>query len=277
MRTFFVVLCLVGCGDVEATKPDATTKADAAVGTDAPADARMVDVPMYAPGSQENPAASCVALKNVNAASGVYWLKDAGGVGFQTYCDQDTNGGGWALVYRSMLTANGTTTAFFRMTRAQRFDYKGSPSPSQNFYAGTVYKLGRDYMDTITDLQNKTVIAAAVTTSGVVETTMIFQGPVLVSGNTEIFGSQFAAGWSASDHDGDTFGGGNCADFGGGIAQHYTACFVYSIGADGETPYEDGGVGPHVLNTALANLGLAAQPNGGQYSRVNMIARYARW
>ena len=122
--------------------PDAAPQGDSATGSDASGiDAATPDA--AALGSQANPAASCVVLRDMGASSGVYWLKDTNGSTFETYCDQQRNGGGWALVYRSVLTT-GQTTAFFQLTYAQRMDNKGDPQPGQNFYAGSVYHLGRD-------------------------------------------------------------------------------------------------------------------------------------
>ena len=50
--------------------------------------------------SQDNAAKSCAELlKNGKTQSGLYWLAPNGGKARQVYCDQQTNGGGWALVF----------------------------------------------------------------------------------------------------------------------------------------------------------------------------------
>lgn len=268
------VLGLLGCGSVGGNTPDAASHHDSATTTDASGDA-TAPTDAAALGSQANPAAGCVVLRDLGASSGVYWIKDTNGTAFQTYCDQQRNGGGWALVYRSVLTG-GQTTAFWQQTYAQRLENKGDPNVGQNFYAGSVYHLGRDYMDLVTDLQDKTVVAAVVATSGILESTMRFQNPVLTSGDSE-FMCHFSAGWSSQDYDGDTYTASNCSTIASNVAQHYCSCFIYNLGADGDMPTLDGGVGPHVQNARLSVLGLAMQPNSGEYSRVNAIERYARW
>jgi hypothetical protein len=256
--------------------PDAAVKMpDASI--DGAVDA-IPDTPGPALGSQANPATSCVALKNAGATSGVFYLKDANNTAFQTYCDQTRNGGGWALVYRSISSTLGTTTAFWAIPYAQRLAQKGDPAVGFNYYGGAVYHFGREYMDTFTDVQDKTVIAMVASTTGINETTMKFTSPSLQVGNNEVYSSQFAAGWAASDYDNDGLTSGSCTQFGGGT-QHYNGCFVYALAADGETPYDDAGWGPHVKDTELDALQLARQPNApaGLYSRVKMIERYARW
>ena len=59
--------------------------------------------------SIENPALNCKDLKNKtpSVASGVYWIDlDGGSHGnaFEAYCDQQTDGGGWTLVWSYTFT-----------------------------------------------------------------------------------------------------------------------------------------------------------------------------
>ena len=51
------------------------------------------------PGTEENPAVSCQAIKaaSATAPSGPYWMKGAGGP-FETWCEMTTQGGGWTRV-----------------------------------------------------------------------------------------------------------------------------------------------------------------------------------
>ena len=59
--------------------------------------------------SIENPALNCKDLKNKrpSVASGVYWIDPDGGYhgnSFEAYCDQQTDGGGWTLVWSYTFT-----------------------------------------------------------------------------------------------------------------------------------------------------------------------------
>jgi hypothetical protein len=266
-----LVAASVGCGSVSGNE-----KMDAPVSN---IDAKMADASPDAPaalGSMANPADSCVALRTAGKATGVYWLKNpGGGSAFEGFCDQDRNGGGWALVYRSVLSS-GSTTQFWQIPYAQRLDVKGAAMPGANFYAGTLYRSGREYMDVITDLQDKSAIALVATTTGIDTGTMKFADPAFSVGNMDLYNTAFAAGWSASDYDNDSSPD-NCATFYVDVTQHYSNCWEYNLGVDADLPYLDGGVGPHVYNPRLTTLLLALEPVAGNYSRVNAIARYARW
>jgi hypothetical protein len=258
---------LVGCGSPADVKVDAPP-------IDVPVDVLLIDAPAL--GSQMNPALSCVALRTAGKPSGVYYLQDpVTAAAFETYCDQDRGGGGWALVYRSVLEMDGTTTAFWQIPYAMRMTQKGMAMPGANFYAPTLYREGREYMDVITDLQGTSAVALNATVTGFNATTMRFTGPVKKSGDQSAFDNQFAGGWSANDYDGDLADTVNCSGFYLGVAQHYGGCWAYNLGADADTPYDDGGVGPHAQAGILTGLQLST--DGTIYSRVNEIARWARW
>jgi hypothetical protein len=240
---------------------------DAAIGPDA----RVL-------GTQAMPAADCAALRDDGAPSGVGWVQHPDGVSpaFPVYCEQEIDGGGWAMLYNSVLREDGTTTAFWQFDYASRLGRMGTAAPDENYYHGALYLIGTEYIDVMTDLAGTTVIAARVSASGFDQASMAFIAPTQTEGNGAVFDSQFAAGWSAKNHDADTYTG-NCATMFSDVAQHYSACWNYNLGSDADTPVLDGGVGPHVNNTVLGALGLVLQPDGGSYSRVSRIARFTRW
>ena len=275
-----------GCGKVggpHSSPADATEVADASAEDARVDDAARVDGPPVdaLPGSRDNPARTCAELKLAGMASGVYWMLPPSGVGatFEVYCEQTINGGGWAMVLNSVRRADGTTAAFWQFKYADRLKLLGTAAPDQNYYNGSLYVIGKEYMDVIVDLQDKLVIAALMTATGINVTTMRFTAPTFMTGNLQVFNGQFAAGWSSQDFKGDDAPGvnNNCSKLYNNIAQHYANCWAYSLGSDFEDPRADGGVGPHVINVVLTALGLASQTNGGVYSQVKRIARFTRW
>jgi hypothetical protein len=263
-------LTLGGCAQLFGL--DATRSSDApGVPADASPDAGL--------GTMDNPATNCLELLSVvGPISAVYWVKDPNGSSppFEVYCDQQTNGGGWALLLNSVLT-DGQTAAFWQIPYAARLDRTGTRSPADNFYDGTLYLIGTSYMDVLVDLSGTLAVGAVMTATGIDPATMRFMQPALTVGNTDIFNNQFASGWASADFDGDVDATDNCSTSFSDVTQHYSACWSYNLGSDADVPVLDGGVGPHASNTLLTALGLALQPNGGSYSQVQRIARFVRW
>jgi hypothetical protein len=279
---------------------DDAPAADAAVPTDAPVidspvvDGRVIDVLADAPVIDapviDAPvidaciidaaidARSCAELRDAGMPSGVYWVRPTDtSERFQAYCEQGLEGGGWAMLENSVRREDGTTTAFWQFGYADRLSERGTLAPDQNYYNGALYRIGGEYMDMFTDLQNKTAVAAVMSATGIDPVTMRFIAPTRISGDPRVYEFHFAAGWSAQDFDGDSSPTSNCAADYNNVAQHYRGCWFYNLGADVQSPRLDGGVGPHVFNEVLTPLGLAIQPNGGGVSQVNRIARFTRW
>lgn len=231
-------------------------------------------------GTADAPALSCLQLRDVlGPISGVYWLhNDASQPAFQAYCEQIVEGGGWALLYNSVLRLDGTTTAIWNISYADRFGTIGQPSISDNYYAGNMYRRGTSFLDMIADLGGKDAVAMRADSQGLNPDTMAFMAPALVSGSQRVFQQQFAAGWSSPDFDGDRYTLDNCATLFNNVTQHYGDCWYYNLGSDADAPTLDGGVGPHVNNAILVELGLSLQTtDAGTYSRVTRISRYVRW
>jgi hypothetical protein len=262
------------------------------VAGDEPIDGRVKEVPDAVVidanwlGTELEPAAGCTALRDaLGPVSGIYWVEhpDPARPPFQVYCEQELEGGGWALLYNSVLRPGGGTTEFWQIVRDDRFKTKGELGITDNYYAGGNYFVGTSYLDTITDLAGTTAVGAVVDSQGIDPETMEFTAPVKIAGLDSIFAAHFAAGWSSPDYDGDTHTNpaisANCAIHYSNVTQHYSSCWSYNLGSDADVPYYDGGVGPHASNGVLTALGLALQgaTGAGDYSQVNRISRYVRF
>ncbi|XXX73079.1 fibrinogen-like YCDxxxxGGGW domain-containing protein [Sorangium sp. So ce134] len=211
------------------------------------------------------------------APSGVVLL-DLDGRGpepaFPAYCDLATDGGGWALVYNSVGSEAGATLRFWNIPFAERLGTRGEPALSQNFYRGSLYFVGREYRDEIEDIEGTVKEVMRATAEGIDSATMMLLRPAHVSGNADIYVSQFLSGWSSQDHDGDPDPG-NCALQNEGVTQHYAQCWEYNLGADGDEPRDDGGWGPHLGTHIAERLGLESDDT--RFTRVRRISRWTRW
>lgn len=225
--------------------------------------------------SPETALASCRALYAASVRrSGTYFIKpDSTAPAILVWCDMETNGGGWTMVYNSVESVN--TLDFWYIPYADRLGRRGSPSPSTNFYDGSLYKVGTTYMDVIEDLRGKAVVALVATTTSMNTFTMTFVSPVKVSGDDNIYSKQFAAGWSAPDYDGDPYSASCSVDY-NNVSQHYGACWAYNLGSDADNgDNTDGRLGPHLHSGTAQALGLFS--DGSSYTRVHRITRLAEW
>lgn len=227
------------------------------------------------PGSSPSTALeNCRALQSAGVAlSGTYWIRPGGGTPRTAYCDMETNGGGWTLVYNSILGIN--TTDFWNISYWERFNRRGRPNLEALFYDGGLYQYGTAYMDVIEDLRGKSVVAMAATTTGIDIYSMKFNSPQYVSGYWGIYSLHFASGWASPDFDGDAYAGYNCATSYGNVTQHYGSCWYYNLGADPDATNEDGRVGPH-LNSSVATA-MSLSTDGSGYTRVRRISRFVKW
>lgn len=241
-----------------------------------------------------NPASSCSdALASGIERSGVVWVLpplpdrvDDPLPGFgeprEVYCDQVTLGGGWALIYNSVIGVD--TTLFWRIPYAERLGRFGRPSLDSNFYDGLLYLAGHgdeqanEYIDVVEDLRGQAAVAAHGEAHGFLDGLMAFERPAFLEGVERWFIVHFAGGWSSAGRDLDLEDGANCAERYEGVTQHYRDCWVMNLGADARPEIIDGYVGPHVNSGLLSeDLGLAVEEGGGNHSRVRRISRLVRW
>ncbi len=236
-------------------------------------------------GSPETAGDSCEAMRQEGTTlSGVYYVRNPASTDpaqlnqpVQVYCDQVTNGGGWALVYNSVLGPS--TLDFWHIPYANRLGRDGRPSLDSNFYDGSLYQTSlATYMDIYEDLRGKAAIAVAATSNGIDSVTMKFNNPVKLTGDNDTFMCNFASGWSAPDYDGDPLSSDNCSTTWNNVTQHYCGCWNMNLGSDGDSSggdTTDQRVGPHVHSGILNILGLS--DDGSSFSRVRRISRFVKW
>jgi hypothetical protein len=282
-----VAILLVGCGAV-----GGNGAGDGAVGPQGPQGPKGDPGPnptwSNLPGGSPAMAGdSCAALLAAGMTlSGSYYVKnphpaDAGLMGMPVlaYCDQVSNGGGWALVHNSVLAPS--TLAFWNILYADRLSRRGQPSISEDFYDGSLYQTAAaHYLDVVEDLQGKIVPAFEATSDGISSTTMKFNNPAMVSGSgsSDAYTAQFASGWSAPDYDGDPDANANCATAYNNVTQHYAQCWNMNLGSDADSSggdTTDQGVGPHIGDGIATALGLAS--DGSKYTRVRRLSRFVKW
>lgn len=231
--------------------------------------------------SPETAAASCKALYDAGQrVSGLAYVRVAASADANrsdtpqlVYCEQVAHGGGWALVYNSVL---GTDSRFFwNIPYAQRLARRGHASIDANFYDGGLYQMANaEYLDVVEDLQGQEFTLFVATASGINNSTMRFAEPSLIEGVSSLYNNHFAEGWSAPDFDGDTSEA-NCAEMYSQVTQHYGSCWSYNLGSDAsnDAGNEDANVGPHLRGTTVEGIAT----DGTTYTRVRRISRFVRW
>ena len=82
-------------GKQKPTKPPRTTKVPT-----------TTQPPVRTGEDKNHPGKSCKVIKRENpqGGSGLYWINPDGRCAFQAYCDQETDSGGWTLVYSYKFT-----------------------------------------------------------------------------------------------------------------------------------------------------------------------------
>lgn len=223
------------------------------------------------------PIAQCADLP-VATPSGAQTIDPDGPGGadpFEVYCDMETPGGPWTLLYNSIGSMAGVTTAFFQLGYADRLSVRGKAQLYENFYAGILYTFATHYRDEVVDGNGAVADLCRVDVVGFDDGSMKFTSPTLVSGDAEVFGCHYQGGWASADFDADSWDPGNCSAAYVDVAQHYCGCWNVNLGADADLPLDDGGWGPHVTGAVLVNHGLAT--DGSTYSRVTRLTRWVRW
>lgn len=232
--------------------------------------------------SPETAAASCKALYDAGQrVSGPAYVRVAASANpnlaetpLLVYCEQVAHGGGWALVYNSVM---GTDSRFFwNIPYAERLTRRGRVSLDTNFYDGALYQTASaEYFDVVEDLQGQEFTMFVASASGINNSTMRFSEPQLVEGVSSLYNNHFAEGWSAPDFDGDPHETYNCAAEYSQVTQHYGACWGYSLGSDASNDdgNEDANVGPHVRAATVTGI----HDDGSTYTRVRRISRFVRW
>jgi len=190
------------------------------------------------------------------------------------------------ILYRSVANTSGENVPekndplkFFSIPYAQRLTDKGDCADGSMCYRPSLYTapLGKKLQitDTVVGSDGKERVLMVARISGIDTTTMKVVNPEYIEGNRNFFDNQLAAGWAASDYDGDTWSN-NCASYYSNITQHYGACWVYNLASDADGSLVDQRWGPHVHAPNLPAGTLAEDGDSSSYVRVRAITRYAK-
>ena len=233
----------------------------------------------------QTPAESCAdARASGLGVDGPTWIQRPGDADpVQRHCMHSLEGGDWLMLESSVAAAY--TKHFWRIPFAERLGRFGRAALDANHYDGDLYTWvnasprspGRplEILDVAEDLRGRRVVLVRADAAGFDAATMSLTSAALLDGDTLIYDSHVAGGWSSFDQDFDTEPTINCAvDL--SSTQHYgSSCLVYSLGHDSDDPASTSG--PHIERGAATRRGLFADADGSAHVPLRRITRYIRY